>query len=162
MFKEKVIEGFFEELSKSRHLSFYGGKCIDIFYEDYVAKNPADIIKYSIKIANEFWFRNQFKQEIEIIIHVELINEFSHLKGLPKSRDELYGEIFMLSVPDISVLSISKNARSNPKFEQYISPLPFKLEGLNENIHCFYREYRVHDEQFDWEDTYTREVFFSV
>jgi len=162
MFKEKVIADFFEELYKSKHLSSYGGKGIDIFYENYTVNTPVDIINYSIQIANEFWLRNQFKQDFEIGIYIELINEFTYLKGLPKGRQELDKDIFMLSIPDIGISEITKSARLNPHFEQYLSPLPFKLEGLNENINCFYREYRLHDEQFDWEDTYTREIFLSV
>lgn len=162
MFKEEVIEDFFRDLYKNKHLSSYGGKCIDIFYKNYEAKNPTDIINYSVQVANELWLRGQFKEELEIGIYIELVNDFTYLKGLPKNQQELYENIFMLSVPDIGISEIKKTVRLNPHFEQYLSPLPFKLEGLNENINCFYREYRLHDEQFDWEDTYTREVFLSA
>jgi hypothetical protein len=162
MFKENVIEDFFKELYKSGHLSSYGGKGIDIFYEPYVVKEPDNIINYSIQIANELWLRNQLRQELEIQIFIELINDFTYLKGLPKTKKELVDALY-ISVPDIGILDLSRKAsRPNPQFEQYLSPLPFKLEGLNGNIHCFYREYRSHNEQFDWDDTYTREVFLSV
>jgi hypothetical protein len=162
MFKEKVIRDFFEELFKSRHLSSYGGKGIDIFYETYAMSEPGNIIDYSVQIANELWMRNQLRQELEIQIFIELINDFTYLKGLPKTRKELVDALYT-SVPDIGILDLNRKAsRPNPQFEQYLSPLPFKLEGLNENIHCFYREYRNHDVQFDWGDTYTREVFLSV
>ena len=159
MFKEKVIEDFFKELIKKRELNSYGGKCIDIFFESYEPNNSIAIINYTVQIVNELSDRNLLKAELEIQIFIELIDDFTHLKGLPRTQEELYGELFT-SVPDVGIIDLNRKlSRPNPQFEQYLSPL--RLEGLKPNIGSFYREYRTHDEQFDWNETYSREVLFS-
>lgn len=163
MFKERIFEDFFEELSKNRQYSSYGGKCIDLFFESYIVKKPIDIINYTVQLVNELLDRNLFKFEFEIGIHIDLLNDFTYLKGVPRTIHELNDALFILSVPDIRISDLSKKvSRPNPRFEQYLSPLPFRLEGLNEDIIGFYREYRLHDQEFDWEETYTREVFLAV
>ncbi|WEK33631.1 MAG: hypothetical protein P0Y53_14155 [Candidatus Pseudobacter hemicellulosilyticus] len=158
-----VVQDFFKELSKSGQFSSYGGKCIDIFFEKYWANSSADIIDSAIKVANEFSRLNQYAADFEIGICIELQSDFSYLKGVPKTLQYLEKEVFMLSIPDIIISETKKETKLNPLFEQYLSPLPFKLNGSDKNINCFYREYRMHDEEgFDWEDTYSRELLLMI
>ena len=96
MFKEQVIKYFFQELVKKREFNSYGGKCIDIFFETYNAKNPIDTINYTVQIANELSNRNLLELELEIQIYIELIDDFTHLKGLPRTQVELHDELLLL------------------------------------------------------------------
>jgi len=156
--KKKIEKWLIESVDNINNGSYSESVDIDEFiaFDIQDAKKILEITIETANIIKEFSFNNNL-DNISITLFLEL-TESLVLNGVIKNEDIILKDIDLLCVPEIVIYKINDN-NSIPLVEFYRSPLPFKINGLNDSISIFYKEYRRLEEMLN-NEPYTRHLSF--
>jgi hypothetical protein len=158
MFNNAELYKFIKDFNKKKYWSDYNGKSIDLFFNGFNRKSKEIILKQSIQIINKLYKEIGSKKDNPVAVFIELDNLYDYVKGIPKNKTELIKQIFKLSIPDIVILQAKHKSMFSNIFEEYKCPIHYQLDGLEKNISIIYREYRIHEPEFDPKEEFTREL----
>ncbi len=133
----------------------------DELVNEGMLKRRSDLFHQSIRFYNEA-IAKIYDMKVPLVhveLYIELLSSNTDITGVSPDLKLLIEQIDDFSMPEIY---ISKPVADywQPKIEMYVSPLPFEIKLVLDDVNIYYQEYRLIDDQIDNVE-YTRWLKFS-